>query len=279
MSGISGLVSRDADVGGVMLRYHELGEGDPLILIHGGGPGASGLSNYRRNVEPLAAGRRVIVVDLPGFGHSPSRPIKEGLYDTFAEVVLGLMDALKIDRASFVGNSLGGGTTLSLALMAPERVERMVLMGPGGGLPLGPFPTEGLLRMLTFYDGEGPTREKLERVLDLLVFDRSLISPELVEERYAACIRPDVLANPPLKGRGANPLDDLWRRPLYSLTHPTLILWGREDRVLPWDAGIALMKSLPNAAFHIFPQTGHWVQWERHEQFNQIVAGFLDQAV
>ncbi|MCZ4342869.1 alpha/beta fold hydrolase [Sphingomonadaceae bacterium G21617-S1] len=276
MTDISGLISRSVTVHGTPLSYHELGQGDPLVLIHGGGPGASGISNYRRNVEALAAGRRVIVVDLPGYGNSPSRPIGDGLYDTFAEAMLGLLDALQIERASFVGNSLGGGTTLSLALTAPDRVDKMVLMGPGGGLPLGPFPTEGLLRMLTFYDGDGPSREKLERVLDLLVFDRSLITPDLVDERYAACIRPDVLANPPLKGRGANPLDDLWRRPLYSLTHPTLILWGREDRVLPWDAGIALMKSLPNSELHIFPQTGHWVQWERHDQFNQMVANFLD---
>lgn len=276
---MSDLETRSVEVGGTSLSYYEAGEGDPVVLIHGGGPGASGLSNYRRNVGPLAAGRRVIVVDLPGFGNSPSRPIREGLYDTFAEVMLGMLDALGIAKASIIGNSLGGGTTLSLALMAPERVDRMVLMGPGGGLPLGPFPTEGLLRMLTFYDGEGPSREKLERVLDLLVFDRSLITPDLVEERYVASVRPDVIANPPLKGRGANPLDDLWRRPLHSLTHPTLILWGREDRVLPWDAGIALMKTIPNAALHIFPRTGHWVQWEQHEQFNHIVASFLDKSL
>ena len=263
-------------VDGAPFAYYEAGQGEPLIMIHGGGPGASGMSNYRRNAAALAKTNRVIVIDLPGYGRSPVRPYgREGIYDSFADIVLAFMDALKIDKASFVGNSLGGGTTLSLALDHPERVNRMILMGPGGSLSISPTPTEGLMRMFTFYDGEGPTLEKLERVIDLLVYDRSMITPDLVQERLEAATRPDVIANPPLRGRGAVPADDLWRRPLYTLQHPTLIIWGRDDRVLPLDASLVLLKALPNADLHVMPKCGHWVQWEKADAFNDLVSGFL----
>jgi len=84
------------------------------------------------------------------------------------------------------------------------------------------------------------------------------------------------MANPPLRGRGANPADDLWRRPLYQLRHPILVIWGREDRVLPVDAAFVLMKALPNAEMHIFPECGHWAQWEKADRFNGLVATFLN---
>lgn len=277
MNEIAKLEPKRVTAAGAPLTYYEAGEGEATILIHGGGPGAGGVSNYRRNIGPLSEKRRVVVVDLPGYGGSPSRPIEmAGLYDHFAHVILGLMDALKIERANFVGNSLGGGTTLSLALDHPDRVHKMALMGPGGSLAISPFPTEGLMRMLTFYDGEGPSMAKLERVIDLLVFDRSTISKALLEERLEAATRPDTMANPPLRGRGANPADDLWRRPLYQLQHPVLIIWGREDRVLPLDASLVLLKALPNAQLHVFPRCGHWVQWEKADAFNELVANFFD---
>lgn len=276
---MSEIKSGSVKVAGHDMAYVEQGEGEVLICIHGGGPGASGISNYRRNIGPLAAaGRRVIVLDLPGYGKSPNKPTAAGIYDGFASDVLGLMDGLGIETASFVGNSLGGGTTLALALAQPDRVNRMILMGPGGGYSLSPTPTEGLLRMLTFYDGDGPSREKVDKVLDVLVFDRSKITPELAEERYQASIQPDIIASPPLRGRGANPLDDLWRRPLNELKHPTLIIWGREDRVMTMDNGLVLLKALPNAEMHVFPNTGHWVQWERADEFNAMVTAFLDKA-
>lgn len=268
---------KTADVGGTPIAYVESGTGEAVICIHGGGPGASGISNYRRNIEPLAAaGYRVIVPDLPGYGQSPNKPTADAIYEGFAKDILGMMDALGIERASFIGNSLGGGTTLALALADPDRVNKMVLMGPGGGYSLSPHPTEGLQRMLHFYDGEGPTREKMDEVLDLLVFDRSIITPDLVEERFKASARPDTIASPPLKGRGVNPKDDLWRQPLNTLTHPTLIIWGREDRVLSMDNAFVFLKSLPNAQLHVYPMTGHWVQWERADDFNFLVTSFLN---
>jgi 4,5:9,10-diseco-3-hydroxy-5,9,17-trioxoandrosta-1(10),2-diene-4-oate hydrolase len=264
----------EADAG--KLHYHEAGTGPAVILLHGGGPGAYGFSNFRRNVDALALRYRVIVLDLPGYGGSESRPAPQGLFDPMARALGDLMDGIGLQRASLVGNSLGGGTAIRFALDQPSRVQRLVLMGPGGSLPMtSTFPTEGLMRMLKFYDGEGPTLEKLRRVIDLLVFDPAGISEELIAERFKAATLPQTLSNPPLRGRGWNPKDDLWREPLYTLDHPTLILWGREDRVLPLDAAFLLLKTLPRAELHVFPRCGHWAQWEKAEEFNELVGNFL----
>ncbi len=260
------------------VAYQEAGQGPALILIHGGGPGAYGYSNYKKNVAPLAqSGNRVIVIDLPGFGQSDFRSLERGLFVPMAEATLELMDHLKLETANLVGNSLGGGTALRIALDRPERVGKLVLMGPGGSIPAtSTFPTEGLLRMLTFYDGDGPTMEKLDRVIDLLVFDRSAITPELVAERFKTATLPQTMANPPLRGQAHSPKNDLWREDLDKLPHPTLIIWGREDRILPLDLAFILLKRIPNADFHVFSKCGHWAQWERADDFNRLVAEFVE---
>ncbi|GGF51094.1 4,5:9,10-diseco-3-hydroxy-5,9,17-trioxoandrosta-1(10),2-diene-4-oate hydrolase [Aliidongia dinghuensis] len=256
--------------------YQEEGEGRAVILIHGGGPGAYGFSNYRRNIGALSGRNRVVVLDLPGFGGSDHRDNSNGIFSTLADALLELMDALGLKTASLVGNSLGGGTSIRFALDHPERVDRLVLMGPGGSLPAtSTFPSEGLLRMLTFYDGDGPSLEKLERVLDLLVFDRSTITRELVEERYRTATLPQTLSNPPLRGQAHHPNNELWKADLDKLPHPTLLIWGREDRVLPLDMAFILLKRIPKADLHIFSNCGHWAQWERAEEFNQLVGNFL----
>lgn len=259
------------------IAYSEAGEGPPVILIHGGGPGAYGYSNYRKNFRPLAErGHRVVIIDLPGYGQSEHRDTSEGIYAPLAQATLELLDHLQLSQASLVGNSLGGGTSLRLALDHPDRVDKLILMGPGGGIPVtSTFPSEGLSRMLTFYDGEGPTLEKLERVIDLLVFDRSTITPELIQERFKTATLPQTLAHPPLRGQAYNKKNELWREDLEQLHHRTLLIWGRDDRVLPLDIAFMFLKRIPNADLHVLSRCGHWAQWERAEEFNQLVADFL----
>lgn len=266
-----------ADAPDGSVHYHSWGEGPAIILIHGGGPGAYGYSNYRKNVAPLSQRNRVIVLDLPGYGQSAPRAQPDGLIVSLANSVRDVMDHAGIATASLVGNSLGGMTSLRFALDSPERVNKLILMGPGGGLPtLTPFPTEGLQRMLDFYAGEGPTLEKLSRVTDLLVYDRSSITPELLEERLRIAALPDTVANPPLRTLMAHPKDHLWNQGLDRIASPTLIIWGAEDRVLPLDAGLILRKLIPNADMHIFSKCGHWAQWERPEPFNNLVDQFVN---
>ena len=271
------LTNRSVDVGGTKINYVEKGSGPPLVLIHGGGPGASGLSTYRKNLDAFAAKHRVIVPDLPGYGLSENKYPKAPVFTTLANVTLGLMDKLDIEKADMVGNSLGGGTALRAAFDHPQRVGKLVLMGPGGSLPAHtPMPTEGLLRMLTFYAGEGPTIEKVKKVIDLLVFDPSTITPALLQERLEASSRPDVIEAPPLANLMAGyPEDQLWRLPLEKLTHETLLVWGREDRVVPLDSYVPLLKTIPNARLHVFPKCGHWAQWEKADEFNELVLNFL----
>lgn len=272
----SALTSRIVDVAGTKINYAEQGEGPPLILIHGGGPGASGVSNYRKNIDAFAKHHRVIVPDLPGFGLSENKYAQGPIFTTLSKAILGLMDTLGIEKADLVGNSLGGGTSIRAALDQPQRIGKLVLMGPGGSLPAHtPMPTEGLLRMMTYYSGEGPTMEKLKKVIELLVFDPSAITEPLLEERFKSSTREDVVKAPPLRN-GLGHVDDLlWRQPLEKLKHETLLIWGREDRVIPLDAYIPLLKSLPNAQLHVFPNCGHWAQWEKAEEFNVLVLNFL----
>jgi 4,5:9,10-diseco-3-hydroxy-5,9,17-trioxoandrosta-1(10),2-diene-4-oate hydrolase len=265
------LTAKFIDVAGARTRYYDIGRGEPTILIHGGGPGASGLSNYRKNVEPLAAGRRVIVIDLPGFGETEGK-LKEGpIFAVMGDFVRSFMDVIGIQKASFVGNSLGGATALMVALRAPDRVNRLVLMGTGGSQAVfTPMPTEGLRRMATFHGGEGPTPKKLKGVIELLVFDSSSITEELMAERLKAATRTDaidIFKRPPM---------DIWREDLASLKHKTLIVWGRDDRVVPLDSSFILLKTMPNAQLHVYPKCGHWAQWEKADEFNALVADFLE---
>lgn len=269
--------SRFADTADGRVHYQTWGEGPAIILIHGGGAGAYGYSNYRKNVEPLSQRNQVIVPDLPGYGQSAQRAQPDGLIVALANAVRDVMDHAGIESASLVGNSLGGMTSLRFALDTPERVDKLILMGPGGGLPtLTPFPTEGLQRMLDFYGGEGPTLEKLARITDLLVYDRSSITDDLLEERFRIATLPETLANPPLRTLMAHPKDHLWSQGLDQISSPTLIIWGAEDRVLPLDAGFILRKLIPNADMHIFAKCGHWAQWERPDEFNALVDQFVN---
>ena len=265
-----------ADAGGTRLHYYDVGNGEPLFLLHGGGAGASGLSNWRRNIGPLSKEFRVLTVDQPGYGLSENRVGNEGLFASHADAVLGLMNRLDIKKASFVGNSLGGGTTLALALREPDRVNKMVLMGPGGMIPVcQPWPSEGLRRMFDFYEGEGPTIEKMRGIVNELVYDVKAIPESLIQERFAAATRPEYLAAPPLRNLGTHPNDELWRAPLNRLTHETLLTWGREDRTLPLDAALIPLKVIPNAQLHVFPKCGHWAQWEKADLFNEVIVQFL----
>ncbi|HEU4625715.1 MAG TPA: alpha/beta fold hydrolase [Steroidobacteraceae bacterium] len=269
--------SKIANVNGKPIHYLDVGEGEPVVLVHGGGPGASGGSNYSRNIDALSARYRVIVPDLPGYGRSDKGKISGPRYAAYSAALVGLLDVLGIPRAHFVGNSLGGGASIKTALEAPERIGKLVLMGPAGLVSAYTrVPTEGARLIFQYYGGDGPSREKLKAFLDIMIYDPSNLTPQLIEERYQASVTPELLANPPL-GRGEVPvLEELWRDPrLATLPHDTLILWGREDRVNPPYTADILMSQIPNAQLVTFTRCGHWVQWEKADAFNTIVSAFL----
>lgn len=265
------------EIDGVKVHYHDEGAGPALVLLHGSGPGASGWSNFVRNVAPLAKAFRVICPDLPGFGKSDMKPVSASIPGWWAEVIIGLLDKLGIDKAHFVGNSMGGMITLKIALELPQRVDRMVLMGPGGGFPVSSvFPTEGIKTLAGFYDDPGPSLERLKGFISQFVFDPSQLTDELIQQRLEAATDPRIVAQPPMRLGLAGPPEELWRDArLTRLPHETLIIWGREDRVLPLDTGFVLMKQIPRARLLVIPQCGHWVQWEHADEFNRAVGDFL----
>ena len=134
------------------LHYEESGshQGVPVVLIHGGGPGASGMSNFAKNLPVFAEHFRTVVVDQPGYGKSDKPPVEGNYFRFSANALKDLLDELGIDQAHLVGNSLGGGTAVRFALDYPDRAGRLVLMGPGG-LTLNVFapePTEGVRRLM-----------------------------------------------------------------------------------------------------------------------------------
>lgn len=265
-------------VDGIDTFVHEAGSGHPVVLIHGAGPGATGLSNWSRNIDHLARDFHVITVDLPGFGRSQKMQIPSAFFEFYGLHIGKLLDTMGIEKAHLVGNSLGGGTSMMLALRRPEKVGKMVLMGSGGGFPVASvMPTTGLKMLMGFYEAPGPSRERLAAFISEMVYDKARITDQLLEERLAAAMAPDVVACPPFGFRDGHPPvpDDVWRERLDRLTHETLIVWGREDRVMPLDNGFILMKQIPNARMHVLPHCGHWAQWEKADEFNPLVEHFL----
>jgi 4,5:9,10-diseco-3-hydroxy-5,9,17-trioxoandrosta-1(10),2-diene-4-oate hydrolase len=277
--------SRFADAGGMRLHYHEAGPppgGTPVVLLHGGGPGASAWSNFGANLPVFAARFRTLMVDQPGFGSSDKPPVT-GQYFTFAaQALAGLLDKLGIGQVHLVGNSLGGGTAVRFALEYPERAGRLVLMGPGG-LSLNVFapdPTEGVRRLMEFAAPPGPSREKMAAFLSAMVHDQRLVTDELIEERYAAASSPQALAA--MASMGASFYDPahaeeglLWRE-AHRLRHRVLLVWGREDRVNPLDGALVALKLIRRAQLHVFGGCGHWAQVEKFDEFNRLVTGFLE---
>ncbi|MBY6364628.1 alpha/beta fold hydrolase [Rhodococcoides corynebacterioides] len=270
--------------GDTSIFYTEFGAGEPVLLLHGGGPGASGLSNYSRNIDVLAQHFRVIVPDMPGYGQSGKTISRDDPFGGLADAIRGLLDALRIESAHLVGNSYGGACALRLALDTPHRVRRLVLMGPGGIGTTRSAPTKGLNSLLNYYTGDGPSRDKLETFIrHFLVFDSEAVPASTIDERYRSSIDPEVVANPPLRRpSGLGAVKTLWRMDftrdsrLERLETRTLILWGRDDKVNRPSGGQMLLDRLPNADLVMPARTGHWVQWERADLFNRLVVDFLD---
>ncbi|NMN96995.1 4,5:9,10-diseco-3-hydroxy-5,9,17-trioxoandrosta-1(10),2-diene-4-oate hydrolase [Antrihabitans stalactiti] len=263
------------------LHYHEagVGNGPTIVLLHGGGPGASSWSNFARNIPVLAQNFHVLAVDQPGFGRS-DKPTDHPQYFVHSSSALNdLLTALDISgRVHLLGNSLGGGTAVRFALDYPDRAGRLVLMGPGGlSVNLfAPDPTEGVKNLGKF--GASPTREKLEAFLRIMVFDQSLITPELIDERFAAASTPESLAAMRAMGKSFSSADFekgmLWRD-AYKLRQRVLLIWGREDRVNPLDGALVALKMIPKAQLHVFGGCGHWAQLEKFDEFNKLASDFL----
>lgn len=262
----------------LQLHYNDVGEGaETVVMLHGSGPGASGWANFNRNIEPLtAAGYRVILMDCPGWSKSDPIVCRGSRSDLNARALKGLLDALDLDRVHILGNSMGGHSAVAFALANPQRVGKLVLMGggTGGASPFVPMPTEGIKLLNGLY--REPTIDNLKKMMNVFVYDASSLTEELFQTRLDNMLaRRDHLENF-VASLAANPkqFPDFSAR-LHEITAHTLVIWGREDRFVPMDAGLRLLAGLPNAQLHVFNRCGHWAQWEHAETFNRMVLDFL----
>jgi 2-hydroxymuconate-semialdehyde hydrolase len=257
---------------GIKTNYHDQGQGAPVLLIHGSGPGVTAWANWRLTMPALAKNFRVIAPDMAGFGYTERPANARYTMANWVDHALGLLDALKIEKVHVLGNSFGGGLALALAIRAPERVSRLVLMGSAGiSFPI----TEGLDRVW----GYTPSLENMRGLLDVFAFDRALVNDDLARMRYEASIRPgfqEAFAQmfPAPRQRGVDGLassEDAIR----ALAHETLIIHGREDKVIPLNNSFRLLSLIPYAQLHVFGRCGHWTQIEHAAKFNQLVENFL----
>ena len=257
-------------VGGHDIIVNEIGDGPAVVFIHGSGPGASGISNFRGNAQAFAdAGYRVLLPDLIGYGAS-SKP--DGIDYTLSLFTNTLKEALKahgVDRATLVGNSLGGGIAIQMALDDPGFVERLVLMAPGciEELPVY-LAMPGIANMRSAFGSPDFSLADQRRLGESLVFDPVHITDALVAERYAvARVQPkDVIARmrtPNLQPR------------LAELKMPILIFWGSEERFMPLTGIDYFLKQCDDVRVMTFNKVGHWVQVERADEFNRHAIAFL----
>lgn len=268
-------IGKSISANGIQTNYHDQGEGPPVLLIHGSGPGVTAWANWRLTIPALASRFRVIAPDMVGFGYTERPPGVQYTMENWVNHAVGFMDAMKIEKAHVVGNSFGGALALALAIRAPTRVGRLVLMGSAGvSFPI----TEGLDRVW----GYTPSLETMRSMLDIFAYDRTLVNDELARMRYEASIRPGFQESfskmfPAPRQRSVDGLASP-EASIRALPHQTLIIHGREDKVIPLASSYRLFELIAKSQLHVFGQCGHWTQIEHAARFNRLVGDFFAEA-
>jgi len=256
-------------------HVHDIGQGAPVLLLHGSGPGVSAWANWRLVMPELAKTRRVVAPDMVGFGDT-DRPTGQAYsMDSWVQQALDLMDALDLPQVDLVGNSFGGALALALAIRAPWRVRRLVLMGSVGV----PFAITPGLEAVWGYE---PSLEAMKGLLDLFAYSRALVTDELAQLRYEASVQPGFQES--FRAMFPAPrqawVDAMTSREadIRALPHETLVIHGREDRVIPLSNSLTLAQWIPNSQLHVFGHCGHWTQIEHAGRFARQVSDFLAEA-
>lgn len=261
----------------VNIHYNDAGAGETVVMLHGSGPGASGWSNFHRNIGSVVdAGYRVILMDCPGWNKSDPIVCRESRPHQIARLLRAMMDRLDIPFVHLVGNSMGAVAANDFAHSYPDRVGKMALLGGGGVGPslFNPMPMEGIKLIQRLY--ADPTMDNLMKMLEVFVYDPKALPEELIKGRYENIVtRPEHLANwiESWKVHPAQFPD--FSQKLAEIEAPSLIIWGRDDRFVPIDNGLRMLWGLRNSELHIFGQCGHWAQWEHADKFNRLLLTFL----
>ena len=267
------------EVNGERVAYLDVGQGQPVILIHGFG---GSMWQWEHQQQPLSAEFRLITPDLIGSGLS-TKPDIEYRPEQMLEYFIGFMDALRIRQATLVGNSMGAGLAIGMALTYPDRVSQLVLID---GLPANVrerLTSPSIKRAL---DTAAPSwlasfgnwlfgGVMIESVLEEIVHDPALLTPAVIERSNRNRQRPGVI--PPLMTvRDTLPLwESGFAKRIGEIRHPTLILWGEEDQVFPLPTGEDLQRTIKGSALVRIPNAGHIPQWERPDLANRAMIEFL----
>ena len=268
-------LGRRVRTGAFETNVQDQGRGRPVLFIHGSGPGVSAWANWRLVMPALARRRRVIAPDMVGFGYTDRPAGIAYSMDTWVQQALDLMDALDLPQVDLVGNSFGGALALALAIRAPQRVRRLVLMGSVGV----PFAITPGLDAVWGYE---PSIQAMRALMDTFAYDRRLVNDELAKLRYEASIRPGFQESfsamfPAPRQRWVDAMASP-EAAIRALPHETLILHGREDQVIPLQTSLTLSQWIPNSQLHVFGRCGHWTQIEHAGRFARLVEDFLAEA-
>ena len=272
---------REIDTPKGVLRYYDEGDGPPLLFLHGSGPGVTGWRNFRGVLPTFAPHYRCLVLEFPGFGVSDDfggHPLV-----TAQGAVAPFLDALGVPTVNIIGNSMGGGVGINFAIHQPDRIGKLVTIGGIGMNVFSPGPSEGIRLLQDFT--EEPTRQRLVDWLRSMVYDEALVTDELIEERWALATDPPTLESARrMYGKAAfaqmmammraADVPMPWAQ-MHEVTCPTLLTWGRDDRVSPLDMALIPMRTIPRAELHVFPNCGHWAMIEAKVAFESTVLAFL----
>ncbi|WP_066266841.1 alpha/beta fold hydrolase [Hydrogenophaga palleronii] len=268
-------IGRSVMAAGIRTNLHDMGTGSPVLMIHGSGPGVSAWANWRLSMPVLARHFRVVAPDMVGFGFSDRPQGHAYTMDNWVAQAVGVLDALEIERADLLGNSFGGALALALAIRHPQRVRRLVLMGSVGV----PFDITPGLEAVWGYE---PSLTAMRALLDVFAHNPALATDELAQLRYEASVRPGFHESfaamfPAPRQRWVDAMCSA-AADIRALPHETLVLHGREDRVIPLANSITLAQRIPNSQLHVFGHCGHWTQIEHAARFNRLLLDFFTEA-
>ena len=258
---------------GLTLHYHRVGEGTPVMFIHGSGPGGSGYSNFKGNYLALAeGGYDVLVPDLPGYGYSDKPLEAEFHLNYMVDALAELAEQLELGPMALIGNSMGGAAAILFASRFPEKVSRLVLMAPGGLESRDTYmQMRGIRRMMkAIYSPDGITLESMRKVFELQVYDPASVSAEIIEERFAMA-----LEQPRRVFETMNVPSQL--EALSQLKVPVYGFWGMNDQFCPVSGATTLATECPDVRVTLVGRCGHWVMVEHEDWFNRTCLDFLNE--
>lgn len=267
-------IGQNVDVAGVRTNYIADGEGPPLVLIHGSGPGVTAYANWRGVIPDFAKHFACYAPDTLGFGYTDFPDDIDGFsIERWVGHLVGFLDALEIEKAHFIGNSYGGALTLALATRHPERVGGMVLMGAAGRAEYQ------LTRGLEEVWGYEPSMDAMRVLMKTFAYDPALVKEEIVQSRYQASIQPGMQEKyaslfPEPRQRWLTELSTSDDK-LSQLTNPTMMIHGINDVIVPFACSVKFGEVIPNSEVHLFSGCGHWTQIEKRDRFVELVTPFL----